>query len=111
MSDEQLKNHIQHVRQQVKEAEAVLDYRRIDMASSEVELEQRELAEKKKLRGIKVSPSRISVVATGGVGKDAPKKTVSAVEFLATLLKNMNIQPTPENIAKFANLLTARKVK
>lgn len=109
MTDEQLRLHIQHVRTQVKEAEAVLDYRRVDLSSSEVEIEQRQILENKKLRGVKVNLGKIQVIATGGVGKDVPKKTQSGVEFLSALMKMCNIPVTPENITKFASKLAEQK--
>ena len=107
MSDETLKLHIEAVKVQVKQAETVLDYRRIDLASSEVELEQRQLMERKKLRGVKMSEGKIKVIASGGVTKDAPKKTQSAADFLAGLLKSQGVPVTAENIAKLAQSLGA----
>ena len=86
MDEEKLRTHIQMWQGKVKEAERVLDYRRIALGACQLELEEKEAASRRKLRGIKVTTTgnRIGVSASTSQGtQDAQsKKMVAAMKSL-----------------------------
>jgi hypothetical protein len=111
MTDPALGQHIQFIRQQVKEAEKVLDYRRIDLSVSQLELDHRDEEVRKKLRGTKITAGKISVVASGAGsnanGSSRPKAQAT-LDFVRDIATKMGVQlKSPEDVVKFATLLAA----
>jgi hypothetical protein len=109
MDDYQLEAHIVHVKQQVKEAGTVLEYRRIDLSSSQVELEERGVAKSKKLRirGMEQLANGNKVVGMPSVSGISDVKRQKALDNVAATLKKtasmLGIKiETPQQLADFA---------
>ena len=109
MTEDELIAHIHHVREQIKEAESVLDYRRIDLSSSTTELEERQIAKRKNLR-IK----NVEMISSGGIkiGITSSEKRKKALDETAKKLKvvasALNFQINgPEDLARLALAIKA----
>lgn len=107
MDDVQLEAHIVHVKKQVKEAETVLDYRRIDLSSSQVELEERGVAKAKKLRlrGVEVLAGGANkVTMPSAVSQKKNEKTLDnvAAQLKKTAAMLGIVLDTPQKLAEFA---------
>lgn len=120
MGDDQLIAHIEHVKKQVKDAELVVNYRRIDLSASQVELEERKVASAKKLRikGIEMlaDGKKITFMAPAPSAKTLDEKRAKAVVDVATQLQKMAkglgiVLDTPEKLAQFAQRVQALGVK
>lgn len=118
MDDNQLEMHIQHVRVQVKQAETVLDYRRIDLSASTVELEERGIAKQKKLRakGIETLANGTHAVTMPSPGstKTIEEKRAKATASVADQMKKVGAMlgldmSKPENLVKLAQHMQKMK--
>jgi hypothetical protein len=113
MTDNQLSLHIQDIRVKVREAETVLDHRRIDLTVSELEEAERGEARRRQLRK---SPAikQVTVIANGKSADGDTTKTKKLQDTmgkLQMLAKLMGIElRTSEDMAKFATMLS-EKVK
>lgn len=110
MTDETLRAHIRMWQEKVKEAERVLDYRRIALGACQLELEEKEAIARRKLKGVRVTTSgqRIAVSASGASGSQDPK-----AKALAQAMKVMGITDPAKateflkKLAEFAKAQTA----
>ena len=112
--DDQLEAHIEYMKKQVKDAEMVLAYRRIDLAASTVEFEQRGVAKKRNLRrqGMDmIANGRLKVGGPTEAKNPAKQKAVqSLVDKMKMIAASLGIKvETPEELAKFATLLKAMR--
>jgi hypothetical protein len=105
-TEDELILHIHHVRAQIDEAQRVLDYRRIDMSASSVELEERQIGKRKQLR-----LQGVNSIANGSKTIQGPDQLPSAKEkaLLAVATKLRTVATllglpckTAEDLAKVA---------
>ena len=110
-TEDELIVHIHHVKHQIEEAQLVLDYRRLDMSASSVELEERKAAKSRKLRY-----QGVSSLASGAKTISGPDQLPSAKEKqlralaarLRTVASLLGIPcKTPEDLAKVAQAVKA----
>ena len=110
-TEDELIVHIHHVKQQIDEAQRILDYRRIDMSASSVELEDRQISKRKKLR-----LQGVNSLANGSRSIAGPDKLPSEKEkqlrALATRLKSVAALlgipcKTPEDLTRVAQAVKA----
>lgn len=103
MDEYQLRDHITTWKMKVHEAEQVLDYRRIALGSSQIQLAELEEAKKRKLRGVRVTTSRskISISATRSAGSVDPKAAA-----LANIMRQAGVD-SPEKMKAFLERLQA----
>lgn len=105
-TEDELIAHIHHVKAQIEEAQRVLDYRRIDMSASSVELEDRQIGKRKKLRLVGVNTLANSSKSIAGPDQlpSAKEKQLRAIaNRLKTVAALLGIPcKTPEDLAKVA---------
>ena len=110
-TEEELIVHIHHVKAQIEEAQRVLDYRRIDLSASSVELEDRHIAKRKKLR-----LQGVASLANGSKSIAGPDQLPSAkqkqLNALATKLRSVAALlglpcKTPEDLTRVAAAVKA----
>lgn len=105
-TEDELIVHIHYVKSQIDEAQRILDYRRIDMSASTVELEERGIAKRKKLRfqGVSSIASGAKTIAGPDQLPSAKEKQLRAIaaklKAVASLLGLAC--KTPEDLAKIA---------
>lgn len=76
MNDDQLAVHVDYMKQRVKDLAASLEYCRIDLSIAELELGERNEKLRKRLRGVKVTPTgtKIAGVGSGSANGEAKPK-------------------------------------
>lgn len=92
MTEDQLLGHIQHYKVLVKEAERVLDYRKIALSAAELQLgDLQAIQRRKKSSGYKVqkSPTGIGFAAS----TPSTKKSEDKVTKLASVAKDLGLPP------------------
>ena len=112
MSDLELSNLIREEGVKIHEAESIREYHKIRKAHALVEQDFRTKEATRKLRGQKYDVSKLAatpltgttISKNNGVGK--PPK---GMEALANMMRGMGMNPTPENIMRFAALLASKK--
>ena len=110
-TEDELIIHIHSVKHQIEEAQRILDYRRLDMSASSVELEDRQVAKRRKLRF-----QGVSSIASGAKTIAGPDQLPSAKEkqlrALASRLRSIATLlgipcKTPEDLTKVAQAIKA----
>lgn len=111
MDDYQLEDHIKHVQSKIKEIETMLDYRRVDLASSQCEIEDRNTAKRKKLRlrSVEVLANGSKVISIDGSSSDDAKGSTRNKQLAAVAQKLKIVAAalglpckTQEDLAKIA---------
>lgn len=104
MKEHELEDYIKYYRDLVKQAETALDFRRVVLGSSQLELSQRQDAKRRALRADKTKfPVKTLTIAKDGSGK---KKTAGVtdllkmLEMLKQLQKNREAKTAPQAQAK-----------
>lgn len=108
MTDEQLRAHIEYWKNRAKWLENALEYARISLASSELELAEREESLRRKLRGVKVKASGGIAIVGGGSTRAALQDKTGKLNVLAGVLKSLGLTEK-EQIDKFIAGLKAHQ--
>jgi hypothetical protein len=105
MSSYELEAHIDYYKDLVRQAEKSLDFRRVVLGASQIELAQRKDGERRRLRGIKVP--HVKTVLTNAAGEIVPQNGPAAPRAKRDPVKDLaaTLNVKPEDMSKLLSLL------